>query len=329
MYAQQLTAQSGPSGVRLAEIDEPDGSGLVVVDMHAAGVAFPDLLQTTGSYQVVRDLPCVLGVEGAGVVRDAPEDSGFHAGQRVAVLASGGAWQQTVAVEPHSVFPLPDSVSLEAGAGFLLNYLTVHFALDERARFRAGETVLVHGAAGGVGVAALQVAAALGLETIAVVSTEEKAGIAKAHRADHVVLLDGWKDRVREITGGRGVDIILDPVGGDRFTDSLRSLAPNGRLVVLGFTGGEIPTVKVNRLLLRNISVLGAGWAEYVRTDPGYTKRQWAALEPLLESGALQITEPTIYAFEHAADALRALETRSAAGKIALSLLPHDTEGPS
>ncbi|AWK70457.1 NADPH:quinone oxidoreductase [Rhodococcus oxybenzonivorans] len=329
MYAQQLTVQSGPSGVRLAEIDEPDGSGLVVVDMHAAGVAFPDLLQTTGSYQVVRDLPCVLGVEGAGVVREAPEDSGFRAGQRVAVLASGGAWQQTVAVEPHSVFPLPDSVSLEAGAGFLLNYLTVHFALDERARFRAGETVLVHGAAGGVGVAALQVAAALGLETIAVVSTEEKASIAKAHRADHVVLLDGWKDRAREITGGRGVDIILDPVGGDRFTDSLRSLAPNGRLMVLGFTGGEIPTVKVNRLLLRNISVLGAGWAEYVRTDPGYTKRQWAALEPLLESGALQITEPTIYAFEHAADALRALETRSAAGKIALSLLPHDTEGPS
>ena len=322
MYAQQLTTASGPAGVQLTEIDEPDGTGLVVVDLHAAGVSFPDLLQTTGSYQIVRELPFVLGVEGAGVVRSAPEDSGIRAGQRVAVLASDGAWQQTVAVEPDSVFPLPDSVSLEAGAGFLMNYLTVHFALDERARYRAGETVLVHGAAGGVGVAALQVAAALGLETIAVVSTEEKAGIAKANRADHVVLVDGWKDRVRDLTAGRGVDIILDPVGGDRFTDSLRSLAPNGRLVVLGFTGGEIPTVKVNRLLLRNISVLGAGWGEYVRTNPGYTSRQWAALGPLLESGALQIAEPTTYSFEHAVDALRTLETRSATGKIALSVHP-------
>ncbi|MBC2641303.1 MULTISPECIES: NADPH:quinone oxidoreductase family protein [unclassified Rhodococcus (in: high G+C Gram-positive bacteria)] len=322
MYAQQLTAVSGPAGVQLVEIDEPDGTGLVVVDLHAAGVSFPDLLQTTGSYQLVRELPFVLGVEGAGIVRSAPAGSGIDAGQRVAVLATDGAWQQTVAVKPDSVFPLPDSVSLEAGAGFLMNYLTVHFALDERARYRAGETVLVHGAAGGVGVAALQVAAALGLETIAVVSTEEKAEIAKAHRATHVVLVDGWKDRVRDLTGGRGVDIILDPVGGDRFTDSLRSLAPNGRLVVLGFTGGEIPTVKVNRLLLRNISVLGAGWGEYVRTNPGYTARQWSTLGPLLESGALRIAEPTTYSFEHAGDALRTLETRSATGKIALSVRP-------
>ncbi|MFZ2175498.1 MAG: NADPH:quinone oxidoreductase family protein [Rhodococcus sp. (in: high G+C Gram-positive bacteria)] len=320
MYAQQLTATSGPSGVRLVEIDEPEGNGLVVVDLHAAGVSFPDLLQTTGSYQMVRELPFVLGSEGAGVVRSAPEGSGFAAGRRVAVLAVGGAWQQTVAVPAQLVFPLPDSVSLEAGAGFLLNYLTVHFALDERARYRPGETVLVHGAAGGVGVAALQVAAALGLETIAVVSSEEKAKTALAQRATHAVLVEGWKDRVREITGGRGVDIILDPVGGDRVTDSLRSLAPGGRLVVLGFTGGEIPTVKVNRLLLRNISVVGAGWGEYVGTDPGYPARQWAALAPLLDSGDLQIAEPTLYPLANAGDALRALETRTATGKIVLSL---------
>jgi NADPH:quinone reductase len=322
VYAQQLTSISGPAGVQLVEIDEPDGSGLVVIDLHAAGVSFPDLLQTTGSYQIVRKLPFVLGVEGAGVVRSAPAGSGVRAGQRVAVFASEGAWQQTVAVEADSVFPLPDSVSLGAGAGFLMNYLTVHFALDERARYRAGETVLVHGAAGGIGVAALQVAAALGLETIAVVSTEEKADIAKANRACHVVLVDGWKDRVHEITSARGVDIILDPVGGDRFTDSLRSLAPNGRLVVLGFTGGEIPTVKVNRLLLRNVSVLGAGWGAYVHTDPGYPARQWATLGPLLESGALQIAESTIYSFEDAVDALRSLETRSATAKIVLSVRP-------
>ncbi|MGX7729159.1 NADPH:quinone oxidoreductase family protein [Rhodococcus sp. 2H158] len=322
MQAVQLTEATGPDGVRLVDLPEPDADGLVVVDLHAAGVSFPDLLQTTASYQVVRPLPSVLGVEGAGVVRTAPAGSGLTPGQRVAVLATDGAWQQTVAVDPKSVFPLPDSVSLTAGAGFLMNYLTVHFALDERARYRAGETVLVHGAAGGVGVAALQVAAALGLETIAVVSTEEKAAVAKANRATHTVAVEGFKDRVLELTGGRGVDIVLDPVGGDRFTDSLRSLAPNGRVVVLGFTGGEIPTVKVNRLLLKNISVLGAGWGEYVRTFPGYTAQQWAQLEPLLRSGALQVPEPTVHPMTHAAEALRSLAHRSATGKVALALRP-------
>lgn len=322
MQAVQLTEATGPDGVRLVDLPEPDADGLVVVDLHAAGVSFPDLLQTTASYQVVRPLPSVLGVEGAGTVRTAPAGSGLSPGQRVAVLATGGAWQQTVAVDPKSVFPLPDSVSLTAGAGFLMNYLTVHFALDEQARYRAGETVLVHGAAGRVGVAALQVAAALGLETIAVVSTEEKAAVAKANRATHTVAVEGFKDRVLELTGGRGVDIVLDPVGGDRFTDSLRSLAPNGRVVVLGFTGGEIPTVKVNRLLLKNISVLGAGWGEYVRTFPGYTAQQWAQLEPLLRSGALQIPEPTVHPMTHAAEALRSLAHRSATGKVALALRP-------
>lgn len=218
------------------------------------------------------------------------------------------------------MFPLPDTVSLTAGAGMLLNYLTVHFALEERARCRAGETVLVHGAAGGVGVAALQTCAALGLETVAVVSTEEKAEVARANRATHIVFADGFKDQALEVTGGRGVDIVLDPVGGDRFTDSLRSLAPGGRVVVLGFTGGEIPTVKVNRLLLKNISVAGAGWGEFIRRDPGYPRRQWETLEPLLRSGALQVPEPTIYPLDEATTALKSLGNRSATGKVALSL---------
>ncbi|WP_068166130.1 NADPH:quinone oxidoreductase family protein [Rhodococcus phenolicus] len=323
MQAVQLIETTGPDGLRLVDIPEPDaGTGAVIVDLHAAGVSFPDLLQTSGAYQVVRPLPFVLGVEGAGVVRSAPTDSGLAAGQRVAVLATGGAWQETVAVDANSVFPLPDSVSLAAGAGMLMNYLTVHFALDERARYRPGETVLVHGAAGGVGVAALQVAAALGLETVAVVSSDAKAEVARANRATHTVPVDGFKDRVLELTGGRGVDIVLDPVGGDRFTDSLRSLAPNGRVVVLGFTGGEIPTVKVNRLLLKNISVLGTGWGEYVRTFPDHPARQWEQLEPLLRSGALRVPEPTLHPIADAAEALRSLAHRSATGKVALSLQP-------
>lgn len=320
VHALQLTELSGPDGVRLVDLDEPDGTGRVVVDLQAAGVAFPDLLQTTGSYQMVRELPVVLGMEGAGIVRSAPDGSGFTTGQRVAVLALDGAWQQTVAVDPDSVFPLPDSVSLEAGAGFLLNYLTAHFALDERARYRAGETVLVHGAAGGVGVAALQVAAGLGLETVAVVSTEAKAEVARANRATHVVLVDGWKDRVREITGGRGVDIILDPVGGDRFTDSLRSLAPGGRLLVVGFTGGEIPTVKVNRLLLNNIDVVGVGWGAWVTSHPGYPEQQWSQLEPLLASGAAAAPQPHVFPLDQAGEAIAALENRTAEGKVVLRM---------
>ena len=321
MKAVQLVESIGPTGLRVTELPDLDPVGdLVVVDLHAAGVSFPDLLQTTGSYQMVQALPCVLGVEGAGIVRSAPRGSGLTEGQRVAVLALSGSWQQTVAVPVGYAFPLPDTVSLTAASGFVMNHLTVHFALVERARTRKGETVLVHGAAGGVGTAALHVAAALGLETVAVVSSEEKAAVAKGNGATHTVLVDGFKDRVLELTGGRGVDIVVDPVGGDRFTDSLRSLATGGRALVLGFTGGSIPTVKVNRLLLRNISVVGVGWGEFIREDPGFLARQWDELSPLLTSGALTVPEPTLYALDNAAAALQSLSERSATGKISLSL---------
>ena len=320
MRAVHLFEYTGPDGLRIVDTDEPVEDGRVLVDLHAAGVAFPDLLQSKAEYQVVRLLPALLGMEAAGVVRSAPEGRGLEPGQRVAVLADTGTWQQTVAVDPAMVFALPDSVSFAAGAGFLLNYLTVHFALEERARYRPGETVLVHGAAGGVGVAALQVAAALDLDTIAVVSTAAKAEVARTHGATHVVGVDGFKDHVLALTQGRGVDIVLDPVGGERFTDSLRSLAPGGRAVVLGFAAGQIPTVKVNRLLLKNISVIGAGWAEYMRSDPSYPAKQWAVLEPLLRAGKLTIAEPAVYQMDRAADALRALDERAASGKIVLTL---------
>ncbi|HEY5854628.1 MAG TPA: NADPH:quinone oxidoreductase family protein [Aldersonia sp.] len=320
MRAVHLTEHTGPDGLRVVDVDEPAADGKVVVDLHAAGVAFPDLLQTRAGYQVVKQLPAVLGFEGAGTVRSAPDGSGLAPGARVAVLAEQGSWQQTVAVDPASIFPIPDHVSFGAGAGFLLNYLTVHFALDKRAHYSPGETVLVHGAAGGVGIAALQMARALDLETIAVVSNEAKAAVAHANGATHVIGVENFKDRVQEITDGRGVDIVLDPVGGDRFTDSLRSLARGGRAVVLGFTGGGIPTVKVNRLLLNNISVVGAGWAEWMRNDPSFPAHQWETVGALLESGKLQIEEPTAYPMDDIASGLRALADRSAAGKIVITL---------
>ncbi|KAA9153994.1 NADPH:quinone oxidoreductase family protein [Amycolatopsis acidicola] len=317
MLALRLTEFAGPDALRLEEVDEPRAAGRVVVELDAAGVTYPDLLQSQGLYQVKRELPCVLGTEGAGTVREGP---GFTPGQRVAVLASEGAWQQVVVADDDKVLPLPDNVPLTTAAALPVNYLTGHFALRRRAKVEPGETVLVHGAAGGVGVAALNLCRAWGLRAIAVVSDDRKAKVATAAGADHVVLVDGWLDAVREYTGRRGVDVVLDPVGGDRFTDSLRSLGPEGRVVVLGFTGGGIPTVKVNRLLLNNTSVLGAGWGEIVRQEPGYLRRQWDELYPLLADGRLQVTEPEARPLTEAGDALRALGERSVAGKIVLSL---------
>lgn len=320
MLAQQVIELSGPDGLRLLDVAEPAAHGRVVVDLHAAGVSYPDLLQTTGAYQLKRLLPFVPGAEGAGVVRSAPQDSGLVEGQRVAVFGTGGTWQQVVALDPAHVFPLPDTVSIGAGAGMLVNYLTVHLALRRRAHAERRETVLVHGAAGGVGTAALHMCQALDLRGIAVVSDRRKADAARAAGAGDVVLTDGWLDAVRELTSGRGVDIVLDPVGGDRFTDSLRSLAPEGRLVVLGFVGGDIPTVKVNRLLLGNIAVLGAGLAEILRQDPSYLERAWGELHALLVTGALTVPEPTMYDLADAATALQTLAGRTAVGKIVLRL---------
>jgi NADPH2:quinone reductase len=211
-------------------------------------------------------------------------------------------------------------VSFEAGASLPMNYLTVHFGLVERGRLAAGETVLVHGAAGGIGTAACQLANALGARVVAVVSSPEKGEVARAAGAHDVVDAADFRAQVKELTGGRGVDVVVDPVGGDRFTDSLRSLAVQGRLLVIGFTGGEIPTVKVNRLLLNNISVVGVGWGAFWMADVDYLQRQWADLQPLLEAGRLDPVIGTVHPLEGAAQALLELDERRAAGKVLLSV---------
>jgi NADPH:quinone reductase-like Zn-dependent oxidoreductase len=230
-----------------------------------------------------------------------------------------GGMAEVAVLAPDRVFKLPDNVSFESGAGVLFNDLTVYFALTVRGRLQAGDSVLVHGAAGGIGTSALRLAPALGASrVIAVVSSEEKGQIATAAGATDVVLADGFKDAVKELTSGRGVDIVVDPVGGDRFTDSLRSLAPAGRLLVIGFTGGEIPTVKVNRLLLNNIDVVGVGWGAWAGRHPGALTEQWAALEELFTSGKLAPPEPDVFPLDEAAAAVTSLENRSAKGKVVL-----------
>lgn len=320
MRAVRVTALDGPHSLLLADVDEPAADDGVVIDVYAAGVAFPDALLTRGLYQYRPELPFILGAELAGVVRSAPPGAHVRPGDRVVGLTMiGGAMAETAVLDADRVFPLPDNVGFDAGAGLLFNDLTVYFALKERGRLAPGETVLVHGAAGGIGTSTLRLAPALGASrVIAVVSTEEKADVARAAGATDVVLADGFKDAVAELTAGRGVDIVMDPVGGDRFTDSLRSLAPAGRLLVVGFTGGEIPTVRVNRLLLNNIDVVGVGWGAWTLTHPGALREQWEGLAALLTSGELAVPQPQVYPLEQAAAAVASLEERTARGKVVL-----------
>src|SRR3954453_9756773 len=270
--AVQIAELTGPEApLRLTDLPEPEASHMltpgagVVVDVHAAGVSFPEVLQTRGEYQVKPPLPFVPGAEVGGVVRSAPDGAGVKEGDRVAAFCMLGGFAETAVAPEFLTFPLGE-LDFAQGAGLVLNYHTAYFALRTRGRLTEGETVLVHGGAGGVGTASLQVAKGLGARTIAVVSSDEKERVAREAGADEVVRSDaGWKDQAKALGG---VDLVLDPVGGDRFTDSLRSLNPDGRLVVVGFTGGSIPEVRVNRLLLNNIDVVGAGWGAYIGKRP-------------------------------------------------------------
>ncbi|MEJ2870607.1 NADPH:quinone oxidoreductase family protein [Actinomycetospora sp. OC33-EN08] len=319
MRAVQVSKLEGPDAIEVVELDEPvAGPDQVLIDVEAAGVVFPDLLLTRGEYQMRPELPFVLGSEVAGTVRSAPDGSGFAPGDRVAALCVVGGFGETVAAPVDQTFPLPDGVSFDVGAGLPMNYLTAEFVVARRGRLADGETVLVHGAAGGVGVACIQFAKARGATVIAVVSTEGKGEVARAAGADHAVLVEGFKDRVLELTDKRGVDLIVDPVGGDRFTDSLRSLARGGRLVVVGFTGGDIPTVKVNRLLLRNTEVIGAGWGEWAWNNPGYMRRQWDELAADIAAGRLAPPVSGVYPLAQAAAAVGELAERRVTGKVVI-----------
>ena len=309
MRAVQVVEPSGPSGVRLVDVPEPEpGPGEVLLEVHAVGVSFPDLLLSQGLYQLKPEPPFTLGVDVAGTV--------VATGERVAgVVPYGGAAERAV-VPASAVFPLPDDTSYDEGAALPLNYLTALFALRERGQVREGETVLVHGASGGVGTATLQVARGLGAHTIAVASTEEKAAFARAAGADESVLLDGFKDAVRDLTGGRGVDVVVDMVGGDAFTDSLRCLAEQGRLLVVGFASGQgIPEVRVNRLLLTNVDVRGVGWGAFALTKPGYLREQWEELLPMIAAGVVRPPVGATYDLDGFGRALQDMADRRTMGK--------------
>jgi NADPH2:quinone reductase len=327
MRAAQVLQPTGPADVRVVEVPEPEaGPDQVLVDVHAVGVSFPDLLLSKGLYQLRPEPPFTLGVDLAGTVAATGETDqlpGLEVGARVAAVVPYGAAAEQVAVPSDAVFPLPDRLSFVEGAALPMNYLTALFALRQRGQVRPGETVLVHGASGGVGTATLQVAHALGARTIGVVSTLEKADYAREAGADEVVLLDRFKDEVHGLTDGRGADVVLDVVGGDVFLDSLRCLAEEGRLLVVGFAAGQgIPEVRVNRLLLNNIDVRGVGWGGYAMTKRGYMQQQWRELVPMVESGAVRPPIGTTYPLEDFGRALADLDARRALGKSVVEVRP-------
>jgi len=319
----------GPEAVVVADRDRPaDTPDLVRIAVRAAGVGFPDLLMTRGLYQIKQEPPFVLGWEAAGTVVSAPDGSGFHAGQAVCAIGPG-AYAEEMLAAPNLILPLPDGMSMDEGAAYFMNYVTALFSLQRRGRLEAGQSVLVNGAAGGAGSAAVQVARALGARVVATASTEEKADFARAAGAHEAVVVgggdgdgdgdgDGWAKQVKALTDG-GVDVVFDPVGGSRFDESLRALRPEGRLVVVGFAEGRIPTVAVNRLLLRNVDVCGSGW-DLLLHEPDGIRETGHRLAALHAAGHINPPLGATFDLDDITAALREVEERRSLGKTIVRL---------
>lgn len=316
LVAQALT---GTSGLAYADVDEPVSGDAVIIDVGAAGVCFPDLLLLRGEYQMRLDPPFIPGMEVAGTVRSAPESSGFAPGQRVSAFTMIGGYAEQVAALPDNVIPTPEDLDDASAAALLGNYYTMQFALARRGALVPGETVLVLGSAGGIGTASIQLAKAHGARVIAMVHRAGAEDFVSGLGADVVLpLTDGWRDAVLAATDGRGVDLVVDPIGGPAFDDAVRVLAPEGRLLVIGFAAGAgIPTVKVNRLLLRNVSVVGVGWGEFVRRNPGAQAAVGAELGKLVAEG-LRPPPPVRYRLADGAAALDAMAAGEVRGKLVL-----------
>jgi NADPH2:quinone reductase len=317
---------SGPEALRLEEIALPEGAHpaadgkRMLVEVHATGVSFPDVLQTRGAYQFGSPPPYVTGGEVAGVVLEASPGCGFEPGDRVAGMTIWGGMAEYALALPEYTMPLPARMSFVEGAALHLNYTTAWLAVS-RAQVRAGETVVVHGAAGGVGTAALELVKAAGARAIAVVSSEEKEAVARRMGADHVVRSTGpWLEEIRELTGGWGADVVLDPVGGDRFVDSVRALDVGGRLAVIGFTAGSIPEVRVNRLLLRGLSVVGVAMGPVERRFPGSARRAGQVVQGLAADGKIAPFIGARLPLEEGAEAVRMIDRREAVGKVVVEV---------
>jgi NADPH2:quinone reductase len=290
---------------------------------HAAALNFFDILQVQGKYQVKPPFPFTPGAEVAGIV-DAV-GSGVRSvkeGDRVMAIPRGGAFAEYSLAPEASTFAMPQAMSFEAAASMPIVYQTGYFAFTHRYQLRAGEWLLVHAGASGVGMAAIQIGKALGARVIATAGSAAKLAFAREQGADHTIDYTdaGWVDRVKEITGGQGADTIYDPVGGDIFDLSTKCVASEGRILIIGFAAGRIPSIALNRVLLKNISIVGVLWGGYVISHSEYEKQAHAALMKLYEAGKIKPSVNAVYPFEEAPRGLRDLADRKVMGKAVLTL---------
>ena len=309
-----------PKDLKVSETGEPEAApGTLLVDVRAAGCNFFDILMVQGQYQVKPPFPFVPGAEIAGVVREVGEGvEGFEVGERVFASAGLGGFAEVAAVPARGAYPIPDGMSFEEGAALPIIYPTSYAGLVFRAALQAGEDLLVHAAAGGVGIAAVQIGKALGARVIATAGGAQKCEIARREGADECVdyRAEDFVPRVMELTGGKGADVIYDSVGGEIFDKSLKCIAWSGRLLVIGFASGTIPSVKANRILLKNIAVTGLHWGAHVAKDPGKIDETFEALFDLYRKGQIKPVIFDTYPLEKLADALGALGSRKTWGKV-------------
>jgi NADPH2:quinone reductase len=315
VYCEKL---GGPDDLVVREIPEPaaPGDGQVKVAIEARGVAFTDVLMVAGEYQVKPELPFIVGGEGAGrVLEVGPGVENLRVGD--AVLTPGGCVEQ-VNVAASRVTRLPAGVNLEAAAAFRSNYATAYYAM-QRAQMQAGETLLVHGAAGGVGLAAVDIGKLYGATVIATAGSDAKLDVVRQMGADHLInYTGGFRDAVKELTGGRGADVIYDPVGGDVFDESMRCIAPFGRILIVGFTSGRVGLAKTNHLLIKDASVIGFTVGGLQRHDPAWAKRNSEVLMGWLASGRIRPYISHRLPLERTADALKLIIERKVIGKAIL-----------
>jgi NADPH2:quinone reductase len=299
----------------------PLQQGEVRVAIHAAGINFPDILMAAGEYQLKPELPFTPGVEAAGEVIEVNRVAGVAAGDRVIVKMRHGAYADEAVVTPSQLTPLPSGFDYAEGATFLAAHGTAYHALIDRGQVRLGEVLLVHGAGGGVGLAAVEIGKLLGTTVIAAASSEEKLAVAQARGADHLVLYERepFRDAVKRITEGRGADLVFDPVGGETFENSLRCIAWGARILVIGFTGG-IGLARTNLLLIKGASVLGVRAGEAVRKNPALGVVRIKALLEWAEAGKIRPHISHRLPLENYAQAMRLLVDRKAIGRVALTM---------